>query len=102
MSLFKIFEMFYAFLCILCILIQGTMVEQLCLNGLPCINIFVIKKIKKTMLVKVAPWIMMRDVSQNIVRNIAVFCERLDGSGHIVNMLYGTSLGRRTQGPASI
>ena len=25
--------MFYAFLCILCILIQGTMVEQLCLNG---------------------------------------------------------------------
>ena len=28
-----IFEMFYAFLCILCILIQGTMVEQLCLNG---------------------------------------------------------------------
>ena len=36
--------MFYAFLCILCILIQGTMVEQLCLNGLPCINIFVIKK----------------------------------------------------------
>ena len=45
---------------------------------------------------------MMRDVSQNIVRNIAVFCERLDGSGHIVNMLYGTSLGRRTQGPASI
>ena len=39
--------MFYAFLCILCILIQGTMVEQLCLNGLPCINIFVIKKKKK-------------------------------------------------------
>ena len=28
-----IFEMFYAFLCILCILIQGAMVEQLCLNG---------------------------------------------------------------------
>ena len=29
-------------------LIQGTMVEQLCLNGLPCINIFVIKnKMKK-------------------------------------------------------
>ena len=28
-----IFEMFYAFLCILCIIIQGTMVEQLCLNG---------------------------------------------------------------------
>ena len=28
-----IFEMIYAFLCILCILIQGTMVEQLCLNG---------------------------------------------------------------------
>ena len=27
-----VFEMFYAFLCILCILIQGTMVEQLCLN----------------------------------------------------------------------
>ena len=39
--------MFYAFLCILCILIQGTMVEQLCLNGLPCINIFVIKIKKK-------------------------------------------------------
>ena len=40
--------MFYAFLCILCILIQGTMVEQLCLNGLPCINIFVIKIIKNS------------------------------------------------------
>ena len=28
-----IFERFYVFYCILCILIQGTVVEQLCLNG---------------------------------------------------------------------
>ena len=41
-----IFEMFYAFLCILCILIQGTMVEQLCLNGFTLYKYICNKKIK--------------------------------------------------------
>ena len=34
MSLFPIYlNCFMVFLCVLCILLQGTMVEQLCLNG---------------------------------------------------------------------
>ena len=37
--------MFYAFLCILCILIQGTMVEQLCLNGFTLYKYICNKKI---------------------------------------------------------
>ena len=41
-----IFEIFYAFLCILCILIQGTMVEQLCLNGFTLYK-YICNKIKK-------------------------------------------------------
>ena len=40
--------MFYAFLCILCILIQGTMVEQLCLNGFTLYKYICNKKQKKT------------------------------------------------------
>ena len=39
--------MFYAFLCILCILIQGTMVEQLCLNGFTLYKYICNKKNKK-------------------------------------------------------
>ena len=39
--------MFYAFLCILCILIQGTMVEQLCLNGFTLYKYICNKKIIK-------------------------------------------------------
>ena len=42
-----IFEIFYAFLCILCILIQGTMVEQLCLNGFTLYKYICNKKNKK-------------------------------------------------------
>ena len=42
--------MFYAFLCILCILIQGTMVEQRCLNGFTLYKYICNKKIKNVSL----------------------------------------------------